>query len=340
MSPGILAIVIAAVSAVPASSEKAPADLGKELLSTGIRQYAAGDFEAAVFSLDTAVRRLEGQAGRSAELCQAYLYSGAAFVGLDNEDAARGKFKKALAACPALSPPADQLPPRALAIFQTEALKRKATKSRSARKWAIIGGGAVAAGAVGVATLTRKTEAVLPANRAPAVAIGVSPEGQALVNVTNMKFTATASDPDGDAVTVDWDLGDGTTARANDSEHVYVREGTFTVTATATDAKGLSTRASATVVARSVTGTWKCVLISNPLTWTQSGSSFSIGGSDQYGEYGGGRLAPPRQVSFDCSFTYFAQGNGHYSGGLDASLNQVLMVQQGGAATSMTCTRQ
>jgi bacillopeptidase F len=54
-------------------------------------------------------------------------------------------------------------------------------------------------------------------------------------------FEGTASDPDGDAVTVLWDFGDGSTSTASTpGDHVYSATGGYTVTFTATDAHGVA----------------------------------------------------------------------------------------------------
>jgi len=52
-------------------------------------------------------------------------------------------------------------------------------------------------------------------------------------------FDGTASyDPDGDALTYAWDLGDGSTATGAQPTHTYAADGTYTVTLTVTDARG------------------------------------------------------------------------------------------------------
>ena len=53
------------------------------MLSMGIAQFRDGDFETAVFTLDSVVQKLLGQHDRPKELAKAYLYLGAAYIGLD-----------------------------------------------------------------------------------------------------------------------------------------------------------------------------------------------------------------------------------------------------------------
>jgi sugar lactone lactonase YvrE len=54
-------------------------------------------------------------------------------------------------------------------------------------------------------------------------------------------FAGAAKDPDGDMVTVLWDFGDGTTSTAlTPGNHSYATAGTYRVTFTATDSRGLS----------------------------------------------------------------------------------------------------
>ena len=68
-------------------------------------------------------------------------------------------------------------------------------------------------------------------------------------------FEGTATDPDGDAVTVLWDLGDGSTSTAlAPGAHQYPIPGVYNVTLTATDEHGLSDPSPATRTI-TVTGT-------------------------------------------------------------------------------------
>ena len=58
----------------------------------------------------------------------------------------------------------------------------------------------------------------------------------------DVQFSATGTDPDGDALTYRWSFGDGSDDVAGRrARHVYTRNGTFTATVTATDRAGTPT---------------------------------------------------------------------------------------------------
>jgi PKD repeat protein len=63
----------------------------------------------------------------------------------------------------------------------------------------------------------------------------------------SLSLAATVSDPEGDAVKISWDFGDGTTGVGTPVEHTWKQPGHFTVTTTATDARGASSVARMTV---------------------------------------------------------------------------------------------
>jgi hypothetical protein len=102
--------------------------------------------------------------------------------------------------------------------------------------------------------------APVPANRAPVVAgVEVSPQGVALVAATVMTFTASASDPDGDALTYNWNFGDGTSASnaGPTTQHVFGSAGILAVAATVRDAAGAEATGYVPVTGVTLTATWR-----------------------------------------------------------------------------------
>jgi len=82
-------------------------------------------------------------------------------------------------------------------------------------------------------------------NAAPSVAFTFTPVKP--VEGENVIFSPSVSDPDGDAVTLAWDLGDGTTSSAVAPAHQYATAGDYPVTLTATDEHGAAGFTSETV---------------------------------------------------------------------------------------------
>ncbi|NWJ41973.1 MAG: PKD domain-containing protein [Geothrix sp.] len=79
-----------------------------------------------------------------------------------------------------------------------------------------------------------------PTNHPPTATI-TSPSADVTIQAgQSVSFAGTASDPDGDAVTVLWTFGDGSTSSMlSPGSHLFPMAGTYTVRLTATDAKGL-----------------------------------------------------------------------------------------------------
>lgn len=92
---------------------------------------------------------------------------------------------------------------------------------------------------------TSLTVTVGTPNRAPdASLVATTPEGDPIDEATvgtTVLFTAEAStDPDGDPLTYDWRLGDGTTSEGPDVAHAFGTPGRYAVTVTVTDPDGAS----------------------------------------------------------------------------------------------------
>lgn len=89
-------------------------------------------------------------------------------------------------------------------------------------------------------------------NHAPVVAVTNPTTDVSTLVGSTVNFSGTASDPDGDSVTTNWNFGDGQTATNLITSHVYTVVGSYTVTFTATDSKGLSSHATRKVTVSSV----------------------------------------------------------------------------------------
>lgn len=79
----------------------------------------------------------------------------------------------------------------------------------------------------------------LPPNAAPAVRLRAHPTEPQVGEAVG--FVADMADPDGHVVLCVWDFGDGDGSWGWSPEHVYTREGTYTVTLTVVDDRGGTT---------------------------------------------------------------------------------------------------
>jgi hypothetical protein len=136
----------------------------------------------------------------------------------------------------------------------------------------------IAAACGSSSTSPAQPTAVTQTNRPPIInSVTVSPSF-GISQLTQFSMTASASDPDGDPVTIQWNFGDGSGATGNAFSKTYNSTGVATVFVTATDSKGSSSNDSRTVTVGGMAGTWIGTSISNSLPvfgmgLTQSGGT-------------------------------------------------------------------
>ena len=96
-------------------------------------------------------------------------------------------------------------------------------------------------------------------NRAPTVSATASP-AFGIHGLTTFTITAIAADPDADALTYDWTLGDGSFSSNASFTRVFTLGGTFAPTVIVSDGRGGSASAStSTITVGSMTGAWRGV---------------------------------------------------------------------------------
>ena len=322
-----------------ALSQNAPG-VPEPTLQAGIKQFGEGDLAGAVFTLEAVIRTLALEPTLHAkELSQAYLYRGAAFVGLSQEENAKGSFAAALQYDKDLRITEDKFSPRIVRVF--EAARTRKTKSvllppsNVAKKAGIgaLGIAGIVAGALAVAGgAAVAAGGGAKATGPPVGTFTVSPSGAALAGATVMTFAASATDPGGNPITFLWNFGDGMTASGQTVTHVFMfpsAAGTmFTVTLTLQNSKGAQSTASSSVAAKSLTGHW--VAGNFFFDFAQTGTTFT--GSANTMPCGvvplvsSGRVADPRSVSFDFENGPFLRPpchTLHCTGSLDGTLDHL-----------------
>ena len=159
-----------------------------------------------------------------------------------------------------------------------------------------------------------------PANQAPIISALIATPTAGVTTLTTHILSATASDPDGDAITYLWDVGDGRTSTSPTISLQYQNATTVTYSArlTVTDSKGLTATSTVPVVSAALAGTFVGVLQTNVITvnltqflngvvtgtWTQPASSASgvVGPTGQPGTINANR-------EFNLRFKVLAGGN-------------------------------
>lgn len=112
----VVALILAVAAPPPTIADERVTD---PEVAAGIRQVEDGEYDAAIVTLDGAVRRLAADKSQSGDLPQAYLYLGIAYVGKGHEAAAKAKFREALKQLRGLSLSADKFPPKVIDVFET-----------------------------------------------------------------------------------------------------------------------------------------------------------------------------------------------------------------------------
>ena len=119
-------------------------------------------------------------------------------------------------------------------------------------------------------TPTTPTTPTPPAtNRAPTITATTVNPGWGISTLTTHVFTASASDPDGDAI-YSWDFANGTSNSSADGSVIYnnANTNTYQATLTARDSKGATTTASVSVTSVTLAGTWAGTIQGSPLSTT------------------------------------------------------------------------
>ncbi len=188
------------------------------------------------------------------------------------------------------------------------------------KKWLWVGI-AAAAGGAGAAFALKGKE-----NLSPVIgSVSVQPSN-GLQGATEIGFSAVgASDADGDALTYNWDFGDGTTGSGATATHRFATAGTFTATVNVTDGKHtVSARGSVTIV--SLTGTWRGQNAAYTVTITHAGSVLAVVWDDVTNGLsrrwsGSGTVVAPRSMTAVLNPTLNVGGSLTLNAALDSSNN-------------------
>jgi hypothetical protein len=119
MRKALCALLALAISLCPVlvQAQAAVVAVKDPEVAKGIKAVEDGDYDAAIFVLDAATRRLAADP-RNPDLPQAYLHLGIAYVGKGAEAAAKAKFREALKQMRDLALSADKYPPKVINVFE------------------------------------------------------------------------------------------------------------------------------------------------------------------------------------------------------------------------------
>lgn len=119
---------------------------GDPELAQGIALVKEGDFDRAVPRLDATIKRLETRGGAKGDLSQAHLYLGIAYLELEQEAAARARFREALRHDPGLRLDPKAFSPQTIRVFEAARAEMPPEKKKGFPVLLVAGGAAAAAG--------------------------------------------------------------------------------------------------------------------------------------------------------------------------------------------------
>jgi PKD repeat protein len=163
-------------------------------------------------------------------------------------------------------------------------------------------------------------------NEAPTVSGASANPATGLAAATSVQFSVQAADPDGDALTVTWNFGDGGSGSGNNPSHVYQNAGTFNVTVTVSDGEKSAT-GSTSVTIRSLSGAWGGTLagtLTSNCNFTQNAAAITgTCNFPQVGDTGtiSGTVSAALNVRFNCTIPGFQPFT--FNGSADAEVNRL-----------------
>ena len=140
-----------------------------------------------------------------------------------------------------------------------------------------------------------------PANQNPAITSMTVTPSFGVSELTSFTYAASATDPNGDAVTYTWDLA-GTPATGPNGTITFVGNGIGTIRLTATDGRGGTASDTRTVTLGSMTGIWRGSGVQlGQFTMTLTQTVARVNGSYVDNVFGAGQIDPAQPGSINAS---------------------------------------
>ena len=165
------------------------------------------------------------------------------------------------------------------------------------------------------------------ANRPPTVVARPESRGRSDRRSDHADVQRATSDPDGDAVTCTWDLGDGVPRTGASVARSYASAGSFPVNAACTDGRGGSATASGAATARTLDGAWLPLQNGVPgdrAQITQDGATLNGYADNSCCRHTfNAQVAHPRAVTFQFRFAGCKKNDTPMTGTVSADLNRI-----------------